>query len=336
MASQLVAIDGSGVAACCCAQLLQTSGARILINPEIRSHGPVLMLSEQTQKLLRDVFGSKPLFQDAVHIRQRIVLWGKESKVTVLPHSGLVMSESELLDKLWHFVASQDVQARAASPEWKIISAQRSSISNAHHFGSRMALASTVKLKPAAPRDACWMEALESGWLFLLPCGNGSGSLISVGDDPAILLLTSNLISHQIDCIESSNARFSAYPRINTPLCAEGWIACGTAALGFDPICGEGAGNAVREAILASAVISAAVKGLDTPELLALYAARLMSGFTRHLALCLQFYRAACRGDWWQAQITSLEEGLAWSGRQVSVVAQQNYRLSGFELHAIG
>ena len=29
-----------------------------------------------------------------------------------------------------------------------------------------------------------------------------------------------------------------------------GWLACGTAAMGFDPICGDGTGYAVREGIL--------------------------------------------------------------------------------------
>lgn len=335
MASQVVAIDGSGVAACCCAQLLQASDTGILINADLRNHGPVLMLSGQTQKLLSDVFRSETLFQGAVAVRRRIVLWAKDAKVTALPHSGLVMSESDLLKKLWHIVSSQHVQAPAASPEWKIISAQRSTPSSTHNFGSRMATASTVKLKSAVPQDACWMESLNAGWLFLLPCGYGTGSLISVGEIPATLLGTSNLIAEQIDSIVTSNTSFAAYPRISSPLCAAGWIACGTAALGFDPICGEGAGNAVREAILACAVISAAIRGLDPAELLGVYASRLMSGFRRHLALCLQFYRAARQSDWWQAQIDSLEQGLAWSERQVSVAERQKYRLQGFELQTI-
>ena len=40
-------------------------------------------------------------------------------------------------------------------------------------------------------------------------------------------------------------------------MCGPGWLSCGTAALSFDPICGDGTGHAVREGILAAAVIFA-------------------------------------------------------------------------------
>ena len=334
--SSFVSIDGSGVAAVCCARLLQMQGATTSIAQAVRSHGPVLMLSDQTQKLLKDVFGPEPLSPGAHHVRRRIVLWGKHAQVVAFPHSGLVMSEATLLSRLWAATSPAPSSRPDLAPDWQINSSQKFRATDAHHFGSRIANASTVKFKAGALQDACWMESIKTGWLFLLPCGNGTGSLISVGGQPATLVAESSLISDQIESIEETPSRFAAYPRVTTPLCGDGWIACGTAALAFDPICGEGTGNAVREAILASAVISAAVKGLDSGELLALYSTRLLTGFLRHLELCLEFYRSACRSDWWQMEMTYLEEGIAWCQGQLNDAAPYRFRLTGFELQQVG
>lgn len=327
-----VVIDGSGVAACCCAKLLRMSGSTVSVDPQFRNAGPVLMLSEQTQKLLADIFHTKSLFPGAIQIRQRVVLWGKDAEVAVLPHSGLVMDESALLRAMWGLLSPASA---AASPDWRIASSQASPQSQLHAFGKRIAITSRIRFKSNAPQDACWMESLETGWLFLLPSGNGAGSLISVGGEPATLVAQSRLISEQVETIEDAGKRFAAYPRINTPLCGEGWIACGTAALGFDPICGEGAGNAAREAILASAIVSGVAKGLSVEELLTLYQSRLIHGFLRHLALCLDFYRSACQSDWWQSEISYLEEGITWARQQLNEVKQQKYCLAGFELQPI-
>jgi 2-polyprenyl-6-methoxyphenol hydroxylase-like FAD-dependent oxidoreductase len=333
--SPSVAIEGSGVAACCCAQLLQKGGSPTSVNPEMRSRGPVLMLSEQTQKLLADVFGTTSLFAHATPVRQRIVLWGKGSEVRVLPHAGIVLEETVLLEQLWNIVSQQPAAGSTNALGWRIISGQKLPAAVAYSFGTRVATASRIRFNSGAPKDACWMESLPQGWLFLLPSGSGTGSMLSVGGEPAALVQQSRLISQHVAAIEDVRGTFNAYPRINNPLCAPAWISCGTAALGFDPICGEGAGNAAREAILASAVILGAAKGLNLSELLSLYSSRLTNGFVRHLALCLEFYRSASQGDWWQSEISYLEEGIAWARQQISADQPPKYRLSGFELQPV-
>jgi len=88
------------------------------------------------------------------------------------------------------------------------------------------------------------------------------------------------------------------------------WMACGTGAIAFDPLCGDGTGNAVREAILASAIIRAAQAGVEVESLSAFYQSRLVAGLQRHLALCLDFYRSGNAGPWWSAQLGDIESGL--------------------------
>src|SRR5258708_10950048 len=125
---------------------------------------------------------------------------------------------------------------------------------------------------------------------------------------------------------------FPASPRIVSPLCGPEWLACGTAAMAFDPICGDGTANAIREAILASAVVRAAARGEDTGPMLSHYETRLTIGFQRHLALCRDFYRTGHSGEWWEAELASLQEGLEWCARQTGGSPEFRYQLSGFDL----
>ena len=104
----------------------------------------------------------------------------------------------------------------------------------------------------------------------------------------------------------------------------------------FDPICGDGTAHAVREAILASAVLQGVARGEDAGPLLAHYEARLTAGFERHLAQCRQFYASGGNGPWWTAQTQSAEQGLAWCRGRMEAHGQFRYRLNGFELEPIG
>src|SRR5581483_3691871 len=126
--------------------------------------------------------------------------------------------------------------------------------------------------------------------------------------------------------------QFPASPRMADPLGEPGWLACGSAAMAFDPICGDGTGNAVREAILAAAVIRAAARGESEERLLAHYRARLIAAFRRHLELSLAFYRAGDGGAWWDGEIGAMERGIAWCREREG---RFWYRLNGFELERI-
>jgi hypothetical protein len=98
--------------------------------------------------------------------------------------------------------------------------------------------------------------------------------------------------------------------------------------VGFDPICGDGTGNAVREGILAAAVVRAAG---DPDDLRAHYTARIVAGFRRHLELCREYYRTGGTGAWWRHELEALDRGIAWCG----VDPEFHYRLNGFELERL-
>jgi flavin-dependent dehydrogenase len=330
-----VLIRGGGIAGCCCSRLFREAGVDIRVETTGRPNLPAIMLGETTQKLLRDVFNREDLFEGFPEIRRRVVAWGPKGKAKILPHYAVVVSEKELLDRIQPGPA-QSREANSEEPDWTIFASRPlPPLSVEYQFGSRPAAAWAVALQRGCDSEACWIESLENGWLFLLPSGRETGCLLSVGDSVESLLAVSRLIREQIANISLSRGIFPSHPRLAYPLSAPGWLACGAAALGFDPLCGDGAGNAVREAILGSAVVRAAIGGGDAGSLVAHYQARLLAGFRRHIGLCFDFYKSGCSGAWWERQLIDLERGVTWCSEQLADSDASRYRLNGFTLELV-
>jgi len=328
-------IRGEGVAAACCAHLLDQAGMDARVDSAPRPKVPAIMLTGATQHLLQDVFQRNDIFADIPAIDKRIVAWGPGAQPVTLPHSAVVISEQALLDRIRPRLAGHaDLDAQEAG--WRILTVRPLPTSSVEReFGSRIATASAVKLKPGHDAHACWIESLENGWLFLLPLGEQSAWLLSVGGPLDELLAGSRLVADQIVEVDASPGKFPAHPRIADPLCGEGWLACGTAAVGFDPLCGDGTGNAVREAILASAAVRAIADGADVSAVLAHYRARLLGGFKRHLEICHDFYSGGRCGDWWDREMAALKPGIEWSTQELADAPASRYRLNGFSLEAL-
>ena len=330
-----VVIRGDGVAAYCCAHLLKAAGFRVALDRIDRPRLPVIMLGDAAVALIQDIFEQKHLFRDLPRIEKRVVAWGPEAVPVALDHSAVVVSEQFLLDSLWPGL-ELDSEPADTEAAWTVF-ASRPLPAEAveHRFGSRHARAAPVELKDDSVPSACWIESLEDGWLFLIPNAPASGWLLSVGAPSEALLNRSQVIASRIANLLPARGEFPAYPRIFSPLCGSGWLACGTAAMAFDPICGDGTAHAIREAILTVAVIRAAAKGTETRELFSHYEARLTAGFERHLVQCLEFYRSGHGGPWWDSESRFLRQGLEWCARQLRDHREFHYRLEGFELHAL-
>ena len=330
--SGTIAIRGDGLAALGCVHLLGQAGFQVRLEGPARPKMPAIMLSGATQKLLGDVFGGAELFDGLTPVRRRIVAWGPDAKPAALPHSAVVVSEQELLRRIR---VREMPESTGAPIEWSIVTARpETQRTEEHHFGSRMARVAAVELKSSAASDACWIESLENGWLFLLPAGE-SAWLLYVGDSVETLLARSRLIAAQILEAHPREGCFASHPRIAESLAGPGWFACGSAALGFDPLCGEGAGHAIREAILACAGVRAILAGAAVNAVQAHYRNRLVAGFHRHLKICEDFYRSGGPGPWWQEQVAATRRGIDWCESLNFAAARSEYRLNGFSLEAV-
>jgi hypothetical protein len=292
------------------------------------------MIGETAQRVLGDIFPGVELFKGLPRIRKRVVKWGRDAQALALPHAAVVVSEQTLLSRIEPLLApARGTEGEA--PEWTIFSSRPlPEPSEDIHFGSRLAVASAVQLKPGCDPQASWVESLPHGWLFMLPNEEG-GWLLSVGDSVEELLAESSLLAPQILSVRGDGKSFPCHPRVAQPLCGPDWLACGSAALGFDPLCGDGSGYAAREAILASAVVRAASQGEGREGLLAHYRARLLAGFEKHLGACAEFYRSGHDDPWWNEQKRDTERGLAWCRAQLSGCGAFQYRLSGFSLEPV-
>jgi hypothetical protein len=92
--------------------------------------------------------------------------------------------------------------------------------------------------------------------------------------------------------------------------------------MALDPICGDGSGHAVREAILAAAVL----RGDATVEMLEHYQARLRIAFERHVSLCRSYYVSGRAGPWWDREIAELDR------MRAAPPPSWKFRLDGLDL----
>ncbi|MBT2187277.1 hypothetical protein [Sphingobium nicotianae] len=319
-------IRGSGVAAMSCAHLLGRAGIAADLVPVHRPSVPAVMLSDPALALLRDVLALPDLFADKPRIDRRIVAWGGAEALS-LPHGAVVVSEADLDAALAlpsAAIARADMTLHTAAPF---------PAGTLRRFGARTAGTAAVTLRFPEDRSACWIEAVREGWLFLIPAGEGDAAwLLGIGASIERLVALSRHVAARLDQVNIASAQFEVCPRILTSLQGEDWLACGTAAIAFDPICGDGTAQALREAVLAAAVITAWRDGGDPAALRTHYESMLIATMRRHLRLCADFYRSGGTGPWWDAQMASLADGFDWCTARLATLPEPRYQLQDFRL----
>lgn len=322
-----VLIRGNGVAASCCAHLLKLHGTAVAAEKIDRPASPVVMLSDPTLLLIRDVFGRPDLFTNRPRIDRRIVAWGQAAPAT-MPHGATIVNGADLEAAL----ATQIPATFVTVPNFTIHAAARASAEETKRFGARAALATEVHLRDANDATACWIESLDAGWLFLIPSAEGRAWLLCVGPAMDDALARSHLIAPRITIPDIEPQTFDSSPRIATELSGPDWLACGSGAIAFDPICGDGTAQAVREAILASAVASAIRDGGDAAALTAHYGAMLTAAMRRHLQLSAPFYRTGGSNSWWRQAHDALAQGHDWCTARLAALPEPRYMLREYSL----
>jgi len=326
-ASADILIRGGGLAAACTAHLLRRAGLSVVLEPARRSPVPVLMLSDAALDLIRDVFEAPALFATRHRITRRVVQWGAEP--VDMPHGAVVISEGDLIDAFAPEIAPPlpatpflaTVHAAAPFPSGELLS-----------FGQRRAVAASVVLVEGADHACCHVEAVTRGWLFLIPSGPASAWLLGVGGPIELLLQESRLMAPLVLSLGAASPEFETAPRQLRSLAGEDWLACGTSAIGFDPICGDGTAQAVREAILAAGVVQAIEQGGDRAALAQHYHAMLTASLRRHIQISGQFYTSGGDTPWWREQVAALAQGYQWCTQQLAHLPEPRYVLRGFDL----
>jgi hypothetical protein len=313
--------------------LLCEQGATLVAAETSRPRLHAVLISDGTQALLREVFQNERLFEGLPNIRKRVVAWNGVEAET-FPHSAVIVREQTIRKRLQAHLptSNSDVPDEA---EWNIFTSKVPvELAPELRFGSRVASVAEVTLCSSAEKDACWAESVEGGWLFLIATGSGKGSLICTGGEPASLLKASRLVCAQIETLndDAGAAQFPAYPRTLSKLHGRNWIACGTAAMFFDPLSGEGIGAAVRESILAAATARAVLREGDADEVLAEFSLRMRLGFLRHLEICRKFYQVKSKAPFWSKELARLDDGISWVKKEIGGQPPPRYRLVDSDL----
>lgn len=316
-----IGIRGDGVAARTCGHLLCRAGLNVAVEAGARPRLPAVLIGGATQRLLTDILEREGLLEGLTRIRQRVVAWG-DSEPRALEHDAVLLDEEMLLARIGLPAGACDLP----SFDWRVLTVRRAA--DELPAGRRTARAIPVMMLDHADRNTCWIESLENGWLFLVP-----GWLLAVGDAE---LEQSRLLRPQIEAVVGAGTEFEAHPRIAWPLAGDGWLACGAGAVAFDPLCGDGCGNALREAILAAAVLRAVARGEPAGELQEHYSWRLAAAYRRHLEVAREFYRTGGTSPWWVEQVASIDAALEWCRRQLPTAMPARYRLQGFDLGRAG
>ena len=337
-----VHVGGRGIAAAAALRALQTRGIGVtadMPDPDPRPRAPLVLLGDAARALLGDVFaGHAPLsdlLSQAHRIERRIVRWG-DRETGVFAHSGLVVAGDRLGATLWSGAA--EIPARP-SDRFELTAHGGKGLAS-RRFGERQAASAPVVLRPGADDRAAYVEALDQGWAFLVPTGGGQGWILTVGADPAEAIAAGTLTASVVAETGPVAARFETAPRLADPPLAAHGLVLGSAALAFDPICGDGTATAVRGALLAAAV-AAAMAGADRPELdpavdqadlTTHYRLMLIAAMRRHVSSAHPFYAAGGEGPWWRRQTDALADGHAWCTAQLAEAGEARFVLAGDRL----
>lgn len=320
-------ILGGGPAGLACACLLRARGWQVDLVAAAPAHEPVLALNEVTVGLLRELCGLDVEQVACAHpVARRLVRWDTDRPMVMpqrtlsLPlralrealHGRAVRAGARLLD---------EAPADDAGHAWVIDARGRRSpqAGGVLRFGGRFAQAVVVPLAGPPADDACVLEAVDGGWLFLLPQGHGQAVLQGVAasadagaeDTLPSLLQASRLIRPRVGEVGGDPVRFDAMPRLGLAPAREGHLSIGDAALAFDPLSGDGLGCGLRSALLACAVVQAIREGDDPQACLDHYAARLARAAGDHVRQCLSLYESVRGAPHWAAEVDAMRAGLS-------------------------
>ena len=282
--------------------------------------GPTVLLGHDTLDLLRTLFSTSNFTLLGHSIQGRDVLWG-EAPLTQLIAPAQTMALSSLVKHL-EAALSPSVTLLADPPQyhsrslWQVDATGRHSNlatqitgTTANSFGQRCMVTIPVELKPGRSNHV-GMELLQLGWMFLCPTSPHSGvlqvMLPQVPPQPElaiqVALSQSQLIGEQLASVASEVPYISpAAPQILPILGSDRWLAIGAAACTFDPICGDGIGQAIRSALLASAVMLSCSEDIPLTDALKHYHLRHRHTFAWHLHHIYNYYQPLLsQPDWFE------------------------------------
>lgn len=315
MRSPSVKIVGSGFAALAALQSLEQHGIPVHIERAGAEQGrrPVpLVLDEVAARLLSELFGTE-IFRGAQQLRRRFVSWGADTRLVDQP--SLAISKSTLLTRIVENISTQTIEKKSGEANWTLIARERfSAPGDKIEFGRRVTLSCEVALEPSHDPSVSRIESGTWGWMHLFPLGDRKGCLQATVlppflSDPGELMESlldqcSMPLRRSIAGMNGSVDVQPSSPAISRRIAGERALKIGSAALRFDPLCGDGTAQSVRTGILAAASIASSSQfGTSS---VTHYDRRITATFAAHLDACSSFYANGGFGPAWQEELSEI------------------------------
>jgi hypothetical protein len=334
---------------------LARHGRQVGLHAGESSGGPRLVLNATTVQLVGRLFGEDVARWPEAHaLRGRWVRWDAAEGERFFAEPAIAIASADLARRLRERVlgATDRITLVGADAEtapertrprtgerWIVAARGRGAAGASYRNWFRRSILSCEAACDAALSTAV-TEATSAGWLFLFPHAPGAATLQAmvahVAADPGAqleaMLAETRLIAPLLRETPRAPAVARAAPRLRDELCRPGWIAVGDEALSLDPLCGDGTGYALREAIVAAAVVRRIDDGLPAAEALDHYRTRLQRTLAAHLRGCVAFYRDAPFAGAWEAELAAMERGRRALENAVAARPEAALHLRGFEL----
>jgi flavin-dependent dehydrogenase len=322
-----ISIAGTSIAGLCTARLLAKNNIDVeLFLPKISSSNPIVVLNGVTVSLILDIWRMpKRSFDYLPMIEYHHIKWGEEEERARKERS--VITENLrliylffhiLLDQYpdlihakfiddWNFVRERALKQNDKHTNWMVDASGKIAIvsklygSDKFTFGKRHLVSGVVPLKNLNESNSSWIETTMDGWIYLAQLGERKGLIQAMIVDQLSLeeiLTKTHIIKRYITKKFIQKACFNGSPTLLNEPCGPGWMAVGEAAISFDPISGEGVGNAIRGAMWTSSILKAVISGFSAVDCLKHYSYRLKKAFFHHLNECINLYSIFSSASW--------------------------------------
>jgi len=189
-----------------------------------------------------------------------------------------------------------DVIPEQVNYDW-IINAMPREKSMYNNFGERCVTAFLFSYQ-GNNGNCCQMIQMENAWCFILPVSKQTSCLqiMHLPDDEqswetAIEIMRKHTGLVLKDEQAPSKTTFAAYPRFIKKSFDNKEIAISQSLARYDPIGGDGTGNALRSAVWTSRIIINDAEKNNAKEFLQAYQAAISKHFSEHLRVCAEFYK---------------------------------------------
>jgi hypothetical protein len=321
--SPIVHVIGVGVSAASAAVSLRRFGFAVRLSGGAHHGNFPIALNGAAQFLIEHLWGTELLTGIPHHrLARRIVIWGA-GKTRETQETAMVVDAAGLASAMQEIFAADEplndtmnkAQSDSGAKSWTVDSTRQDLELAWLTGGDRGALMVPVALSVQASPDALLIEAMDYGWMALVPTGPSTGALYAFSppntQDPNDMLdawlAKSAAIRHGLDAITGPVTTFPTAPTFRIPPHDDARrLYIGSAAMTMDPLSGEGAAATIRTGHLAASLIAAHSRGETSERLRAFYCQRLAKAMSAHLDSLLALYSEAPFCQAWRSELRAM------------------------------